>query len=76
VSLTEPCEKHDLTGCADCNPRPRVVHPHGNAGLGPWVMARYSGICSGCGGHMAQNDLIRSDGEGGWLGECCSVRNG
>jgi hypothetical protein len=37
-------------------------------GLGPWVSARYSGTCCGCGGRWMPGDLIRaSDDDGGWL---------
>jgi len=37
---------------------------------GPWVTARFDGECE-CGGFIFEGDRIRSDGEGGWLGECC-----
>jgi hypothetical protein len=38
---------------------------------GPWFTARFDGDCDGCGAFVFEGDRIRSDGEGGWLGECC-----
>lgn len=33
--------------------------------------ASYSGDCAGCGSSFDEGEQIRSDGEGGWLAECC-----
>jgi hypothetical protein len=39
--------------------------------MGPWFPAGYDGHCGCCGDSFDEGDLIRSDGEGGWLAECC-----
>lgn len=38
---------------------------------GPWFAARFDSDCGCCGDPIDEGDQIRSDGEGGWLGECC-----
>lgn len=38
---------------------------------GRWFDASYDGDCDGCGESFEAGDQIRSDGDGGWLGECC-----
>jgi hypothetical protein len=38
---------------------------------GPWFEARFDGECDDCGAEFEAGDQIRSDGAGGWLGECC-----
>ncbi len=37
----------------------------------PWIVAAYHGACAGCGEDIAPDDMIRADGEGGWLCEPC-----
>lgn len=39
--------------------------------LGPWFPCGHGGRCAGCYGRFEGGDLIRADGEGGWLAECC-----
>lgn len=39
---------------------------------GQWFQARYEGDCDQCGAPFEEGDMIRSDGEGGWQGECCA----
>jgi hypothetical protein len=64
--------KHEMerAQCADCRPRPE--RPPGVPRLGRWTEARFRTVCDGeCGGEIVPGDLIRSDGEGGWLcGDC------
>jgi hypothetical protein len=36
---------------------------------GPWFVAGYEGSCAGCGGDIIEGDMIRSDGENGYLCE-------
>lgn len=71
------CE-HDLeiTGCADCRPRPGQNKITAGASLaseiGPWFIAAYNGACSGCGEDIVPDDEIRADSQGGWeRRECC-----
>ncbi|WP_433252932.1 hypothetical protein ACQPYK_08690 [Streptosporangium sp. CA-135522] len=45
--------------------------PAGPERLGPYVTARYSGECADDGEPFEAGDLIRADGHGGWLAECC-----
>jgi hypothetical protein len=47
---------------------------HPDAGLGPWIVSLYGGICRGCGSRFEPGELIRYyAGEDGYLGECCGV---
>lgn len=56
--------------CAHCRP---AAEPDGEpSDLGPWFPARYPGECAGCGSHFGEGDLIRADGQLGWLTACCS----
>jgi len=43
--------------------------------LGPWFACQRPGCCSSCGRGFAEFDMIRADGEGGWLATCCSEIN-
>jgi hypothetical protein len=56
-----------LAQCTDCRPRPK--QPAREPGrLGRWIEARFRTECDGpCAGEIEPGDLIRSDGEGGWL---------
>ena len=38
--------------------------------------ARYDGDCDACGYPFDAGDMIRSDGEGGWLCEDCGLEDG
>ena len=42
--------------------------------VGPWFPARWWGECSGCGERFEKYALIRGDGMGGWLAQCCVTR--
>ena len=51
--------------------------PSDSENYGPWFPARFGGTCDGCGEHRFEaGDRIRSDGEGGWLAECCGEDGG
>lgn len=39
--------------------------------LGPWFTASYPGDCDECGGEFEAGDMIRADGDGGYLCEDC-----
>lgn len=39
--------------------------------FGPWFAAGYEGSCAECGEDIVVDDMIRADGEGGYLCECC-----
>lgn len=42
--------------------------------LGPWFTAGYSsGSCSDCGEDITESDMIRADGQGGYLCEECGA---
>jgi hypothetical protein len=56
--------------CAHCRPAP-VEEPDR---LGPWFTSTYGGRCSGCDGRFDEFELIRADGGGGWLAQCCGER--
>lgn len=51
-------------------PRPAIV-PREIEEEPPWVLARYPGSCSNCWWDFPAGVLIRADGEGGWIAECC-----
>ena len=54
--------------CGHCRPAPQTAP---EPTLGPWIAATYRGRCASCGARIEEFDRIRSDGEGGWLAECC-----
>lgn len=62
-------------GCADCDPALAASLPAGpdRRDMGPWFAARHEGDCDGCGGHIEPGDMIRADGEGGWLCSDCGT---
>jgi hypothetical protein len=78
-----PCEKHELTGCADCAPgaspgiprQARLRSRAAGSGLGPWFPAQYDGGCGGCGEKITEGDSIRADGCGGWLCPDCGAES-
>jgi hypothetical protein len=43
------------------------------AELGPWFAAKFHGRCAGCKETTNPGELIRANGAGGYLGECCST---
>jgi hypothetical protein len=57
--------------CGVCLPRPvgGVTFP---ARLGPPVAARFAGECGACDQKIEPGDVIRADGEGGWLCRECA----
>jgi hypothetical protein len=64
-----------IDSCAHCRfpsaPTPPDPFSGPSAKLGRWFTSAYSGSCSGCGEQFEEFDQIRSDGEGGYLAECC-----
>jgi hypothetical protein len=57
--------------CAHCRPAPARVEPE----LGPWFAAAFRGRCASCDGWFDEFELIRADGAGGWLAQCCGQRD-
>ena len=43
---------------------------------GPWFAAAYHGACSDCGEDISPDDVIRADGDGGYLCEDCGQDDG
>ncbi|MEU4578977.1 hypothetical protein [Nonomuraea sp. NPDC023979] len=37
----------------------------------PWFPAAFPGCCAECLDTFDEGDLIRSDGAGGWIADCC-----
>lgn len=73
MPVEERCEISDLPKgqCAHCRPRPQPDQA-ARARYGPWTEARFTGECAGpCGGEIRPGEMIRSDGEGGWLCQRC-----
>jgi len=75
-AATEPCI-HDLdpAWCAVCNGADKRAqaesgeygHGDGPDARGPWFAARYPGHCGGCLERVEPGDMIRADGDGGYL---------
>lgn len=69
--------KHDIevSSCHFCTPRvrdaERRLENHGR--WGPVFAAAYDGECSACPAEITAGDMIRADGEGGWLCAECSA---
>lgn len=38
---------------------------------GPWQVADHEGLCAGCGYDYMTSDVVRPDGEAGWLCWVC-----
>lgn len=71
----ERCAISDLvvSQCAHCRP-PAPEPPLDRAKFGPWFEAGHDSDCDGtCGGEIQAGDMIRSDGEGGWLCTGCGA---
>jgi hypothetical protein len=69
--MAERCERTELLvdQCAHCR---GVTEPApARTVLGPWFPAGYPGWCSGCGQVFGQGDMIRADGCGEYLADCC-----
>lgn len=65
---------HDLdpVTCAVCTPPSwREPPPEAAAAYGPWFAAAYYGSCAGCPEDIEPDDMIRADGEGGYLCRTC-----
>ena len=74
MSFHETCCKHEMLReqCTECRTRAVPERPRVSPRLGRWIEARFRTECDGpCAGEIEPGDVIRSDGEGGWLcGEC------
>jgi hypothetical protein len=73
--MAERCDFSDLLAdqCAHCTgAEKRLAQEAAEPGeRGPWIAARYPGMCSGCWEAIKPVDPIRADGDGCWLcGEC------
>ena len=69
TDLTILCEVMELpkATCAHCRRLPEPVPRH----LGHPFTAAYAGSCVDCADRFEPGDLIRADGEGGYVGPCC-----
>ena len=69
--MTVRCEVTELevSGCAHC--RKAVDLPVERRILGRPFASWYGGRCSDCDERFSVDDLIRADGEGGYIGPCC-----
>lgn len=67
--MAECIHEIEAATCGLCTPRPGT-RP-GQVQTGPWFQARRNGECDGCGGEVMTGDVIRPDGEGGWLCREC-----
>ena len=70
--------KHDIdvsvSRCGSCTPPAQDpdAPPRLPGMTGPWFPARHPGHCDQCDEGIAEGDLIRADGEGGWQCESCA----
>jgi len=70
--MTDLC-RHDLlpASCADCTGRGGTPPPDPSR-YGVWFQARLPGPCAGpCEGRIEPGDMIRADGDGGYLCHRC-----
>ncbi|MFI6296729.1 hypothetical protein ACIBEJ_34425 [Nonomuraea sp. NPDC050790] len=71
--MEERCDLTELikSMCAHCRgiPDEPALNPLGRR---PAVSASWPGWCAACGQPFGQDDMIRSDGIGGWVAECCA----
>jgi len=76
--MSARCEKYDLPveSCAHCTgaeERARAEEHPERQERGPWFEAKYEGACATCGDAIMPGDLIRADGQGGYVcGNPCS----
>ena len=85
--------KHDLVTeqCTECMPKgPKQVGEQTNWGdlayianhssgprFGPWIVARYNGVCGSCMGRISEGERIRADDElGEFVCEACGSEGG
>jgi hypothetical protein len=62
-----------ITQCGHCKGLQTVEQQASNElRPGPPFTSRYDGTCSSCGIEFWPGEMIRADGAGGWLAECCS----
>lgn len=57
--------------CAHCRPTPEPDPFDEPSDRGPWFHASYRGECAECGDEFEAGDLIRADGNGGYVADCC-----
>jgi hypothetical protein len=67
------CERTDLlaSDCAHCKGLDEQKPTRRKPEMGSWFPARYDGHCSDCKTEFVAGEQIRSDGETGYVGECC-----
>ncbi|MEU4576630.1 hypothetical protein [Nonomuraea sp. NPDC023979] len=70
--MTQRCEITELftDQCAHCRRIPDEPAPE-RPRRRPWFPAAFPGCCAECLDTFDEGDLIRSDGAGGWIAECC-----
>lgn len=76
MSVVEPCEKHEVSNCAYCQPTTASVQRDALSRplRGPWFEARLPGRCSLNDEHrIVPGDEIRADGTGGYLCRECGL---
>lgn len=77
--MTVPVVRCELTElpvdqCAHCRPPETEAPRNPFAVLGPWFEAGHDSDCDGtCGGEIKAGDMIRADGEGGYLCQGCGA---
>lgn len=75
TAVIERCEFTELPvdQCAHCRP-PAPPPPRDTALFGPWFEAGHDSDCDGtCDGEIQAGDMIRADGEGGYLCRSCGA---
>lgn len=67
------CEKHEISNCDWCKPKPAKLKGTWNHGGVTVVEATYPGKCDGCGDYYDEGDRIgkRFREESGWSHEDC-----
>ncbi len=68
-----PCDKHEITNCDYCKPKPKKHQPSGvwaHKGV-VVVVAKYPGKCM-CGDYYDEGEKIaKRDGDESWMHEDC-----
>lgn len=77
--MTARCDRYDLPvemcgHCTGAEARARAEEqPRERQERGPWFTAEFWGKCAGCGDIIRPGDVIRADGQGGYVcGYPCS----